>query len=121
MLSCACDTECYRPCTLLSLLAPALVHFLQTVCKLDCSRCAAAVLTSSTSLCGNVTVQAGDDANALLTKFGTWQPSLHHTREPSVMEALIGSLGDAQKQQRVLLDVGAGELATFCFVWFGFG
>lgn len=46
--------------------------------------------------------------SALLTKYGTWQPSLQHTRGPSVMEALVGSLGGKGGDTRVLLDVGAG-------------
>ncbi|KAK9792043.1 hypothetical protein WJX73_001872 [Symbiochloris irregularis] len=59
-------------------------------------------------IAGQGDLQAGDDANALLSKFGTWQASLHHTREPSLLEALIGSLGDAEKGQKVLVDIGAG-------------
>lgn len=54
-------------------------------------------------------MQAGDDAGALLTKYGTWQPSLHHTRGPPVLDAIVGSLGGVGGERRVLLDVGAGQ------------
>ena len=38
-------------------------------------------------------VQAGSDVSASLTAWGSWQPGLAPTRGPTVLDALIGSLG----------------------------
>ena len=38
-------------------------------------------------------MQAGSDVSASLTAWGSWQPSLAPTRGPTVLDALIGSLG----------------------------
>lgn len=38
-------------------------------------------------------LQAGSDVSASLTAWGSWQPALAPTRGPTVLEALIGSLG----------------------------
>lgn len=45
--------------------------------------------------------QAGDDVAALLTTWGSWQPSLEAHRRPSVGEALVGSLGGRRADQQV--------------------
>ena len=38
-------------------------------------------------------LQAGSDVSASLTAWGSWQPALAPTRGPTVLDALIGSLG----------------------------
>ena len=38
-------------------------------------------------------MQAGSDVSASLTAWGSWQPALAPTRGPTVLDALIGSLG----------------------------
>jgi FkbM family methyltransferase len=59
-------------------------------------------------LIGHGDVQAGADVSALISNWGTWQPALAPTRKPSVVEALVGSLG-GHKRRSLLVDVGAGH------------
>ncbi|KAL3159283.1 hypothetical protein ABBQ32_011245 [Trebouxia sp. C0010 RCD-2024] len=64
--------------------------------------------TMLVDLIGHGDHQAGSDVSASLTAWGSWQPALAPTRGPTVLEALIGSLG-GRGSNRVLLDIGAGQ------------
>ena len=49
----------------------------------------------------------GEDISNLLSKYGRYQAGLHPTENPSVVDALVGSLG-GKKRSVKLLDIGAG-------------
>ena len=46
-------------------------------------------------------VQAGTDVAATLTAWGSWQPAMMPTRSPTVVNALVGSLGGHGADRRV--------------------
>lgn len=52
--------------------------------------------------------QSGADVGAALTTHGSWQPSVQPSRRPSLVDAVVGSLGGTGSKQNVLVDVGAG-------------
>ncbi|KAL4444209.1 hypothetical protein ABPG75_011946 [Micractinium tetrahymenae] len=52
--------------------------------------------------------QSGADVGATLTTHGSWQPSVQPARRPSLVDALVGSMGGADQKHNVLVDVGAG-------------
>jgi hypothetical protein len=46
-----------------------------------------------THLVSHGELQSGWDVSQVVSTFGTWQPSVQPTRKPSLMEAVVGSLG----------------------------
>lgn len=59
--------------------------------------------TMFTRLSGLGDVQAGgQDADVVLTAYGTWQPGLAATRRPSVVQAVVGALAQHQDQHKLL-------------------
>lgn len=52
----------------------------------------------------------GSDVSTVLKSFGTWQPSVQPTREPSLTNVLVGLLGakNDNGSKKLLVDVGAG-------------
>ena len=60
------------------------------------SACNANLLIKTAETLGEyltLSMQAGSDVSASLTAWGSWQPALAPTRGPTVLDALIGSLG----------------------------
>lgn len=52
--------------------------------------------------------QSGADVGAALTTHGSWQPSVQPSRRPSLVDAVVGSMGGVGAKRNVLVDVGAG-------------
>ncbi len=50
--------------------------------------------------------QGGADVGAALTTHGNWQPSVQPSRRPSLVDAVVGSMGGAEQKHNVLV----GEL-----------
>lgn len=57
--------------------------------------------TVMVDLVGQGEVVAGEDVCHVLSQYGAWQPALSHKRSPTVVEALVGSLGGKGAEQRV--------------------
>ena len=47
--------------------------------------------------------QSGADVGAALTTHGSWQPSVQPSRRPSLVDAVVGSMGGADARQHVLI------------------
>jgi len=61
-----------------------------------------------THLAGTGDSHAQSDVSAALTLHGMWQPSVQPTRKPSLIDAIVGSLGLRPGNGGILVDVGAG-------------
>lgn len=57
--------------------------------------------TMLVDLIGHGDHQAGTDVSASLTAWGNWQPALAPVRGPTVLDALIGSLGSRSTTEKV--------------------
>lgn len=61
-----------------------------------------------THLVGKGDHQAGMDVSHQITLHGLWQPGIAATRRPSIVEAVVGALGNGNQKPQTFVDIGAG-------------
>ena len=59
--------------------------------------------------------QSGWDVSSVVCMYGTWQPSVQPTRRPSLIEAIVGSLGSSSSSSASRSGSGAAAVPTTLF------